>query len=53
MIGYAAGALAVALIIFSIWDTARGGGEGMVPLLSGLALLLLAVGTLRTGESRV
>ncbi len=51
-IGYAAGGLAVASIIFSILDAARGGGEGMVPLLVGLGLLLAAVGALRSNETR-
>jgi hypothetical protein len=53
MIGYVAGGLAVALIVFSIWDAAKGGGEGMVPLLAGFALLLAAAGALRSNETRV
>jgi hypothetical protein len=51
--GYACGVLAVALIVFSILDAAKGGGEGMVPLLIGFALLLVAVGALRPGRTRV
>lgn len=53
MIGYAAGALAVALIFFSIWDAARGEGEGIVPLLVGFAMLLVAAGALKSSETRV
>lgn len=53
VIGYACGGLAVALIVFSILDAAKGGGEGMVPLLVGFALLLAAVGALRSNERRV
>ena len=53
LIGYVCGGLAVALIIFSIHDAAKGGGEGMVPLLVGFALLLAAVGALRSNETRV
>ncbi|MDQ3920188.1 MAG: hypothetical protein M3348_17130 [Acidobacteriota bacterium] len=53
MIGYASGGLAVALIIFSILDAAKGGGESVVPLLVGFALLLAAVGALRSNETRV
>jgi hypothetical protein len=45
--------LAVALILFSIWAASRGGGEGMIPLLVGFALLLAAVATLRPGPTRV
>lgn len=51
LIGYACGALAVALIVFSILAAARGGGEGMLPLLVGFGLLLVAVGTLRPGRT--
>ena len=53
VIGYACGGLAVALILFSIWAASKGGGEGMTPLLVGFALLLVAVGTLRPGRTRV
>ena len=53
VIGYAFGGLAVALIIFSIVAAARGGGEGMLPLLVGFALLLAAVGALQSNERRV
>ncbi len=53
VIGYATGCLAVALIVFSILAAARGGGEGMVPLLVGFALLLAAVGALGSNETRV
>ena len=53
MIGYALGGLAVTLIIFSVWAAAKGGGEGMVPLLVGFALLLAAVGALGSNETRV
>jgi hypothetical protein len=53
MIGYVFGVLAVSLIVFSIWDTAKGGGEGMVPLLVGFAMLLAAAGALRSSETRV
>lgn len=53
LIGYASGGLAVALIIFSIWAAARGGGEGMIPLLVGFAMLLVAVGALGPGRPRV
>ena len=42
------GGLAVALIVFSVRAAARGGGEGMVPLFIGFALLLAAVNTLRS-----
>jgi uncharacterized membrane protein len=51
VIGYACGGLAVALIVFSILDAARGGGEGIVPLLVGFALLLAAVGMLRPNRT--
>ena len=53
LIGYACGGLSVALIVFSIWGAARGGGEGMVPLLVGFALLLVAVGALRPSRARL
>ena len=53
MIGYALGGMAVTLIIFSVRAAARGGGEGMVPLLVGFALLLAAVGALGSNETRV
>ena len=53
MIGYALGGMATALVIFSILAAARGGGEGMTPLLVGFALLLAAVGALRSNETRV
>ena len=52
-IGYACGGLAVSLVIFSIWAAAKGGGEGLVPLLVGFGLLLAAVLTLRNGGTRV
>ena len=51
VIGYACGGLAIALIIFSIWAAAKGGGEGMLPLLVGFGLLLVAVGALRPGRT--
>lgn len=51
--GYSFAGLAVALIVFSIVAAARGGGEGMTPLLVGFALLLAAVSALGTNESRV
>jgi hypothetical protein len=53
LIGYACGALAVGLIVFSILAAARGGGEGMLPLLVGFGLLLVAVFTLRPGRTKV
>jgi hypothetical protein len=53
IIGYAFGGLAVALIVFSILSAARGGGEGMLPLLVGFALLLAAVGALGSNERRI
>ena len=53
VIGYALGGLAVALIVFSILSAARGGGEGMLPLLVGFALLLAAVGALGSNEKRI
>ena len=53
LIGYACGVLSVALIVFSILAAARGGGEGMLPLLVGFGLLLVAVGMLRPGRTRV
>ena len=53
VIGYACGGLAVALIVFSILAAARGGGEGMVPVLVGFALLLVAVGALRPSKTRL
>lgn len=53
VIGYALGALAVSLIVFAIRDASKGGGEGMVPLLVGFALMLAAAGALRSGETRV
>lgn len=52
-IGYACGGLAVALIVFSILAAARGGGEGMVPVLVGFGLLLAAVGVLRPSKTRL
>jgi hypothetical protein len=48
MIGYALGGLAVTLVVFSVWVASKGGGEGMVPLLIGFALLLAAVAALRS-----
>lgn len=53
MIGYVLGGLAVALMAFSVWGAARGGGVGMVPLLLGFALLLAAMGMLGSEETRV
>ena len=53
VIGYACGGLAVSLILFSIWAAAKGGGEGLIPLLVGFALLLVAVVALRSGGTRV
>lgn len=53
VIGYACGALAVALITFSIWAAARGGGEGMTPLLAGFALLMVAVLALKPNRTSV
>ncbi|HEX8119370.1 MAG TPA: hypothetical protein VF521_18980 [Pyrinomonadaceae bacterium] len=47
VIGYACGGLAVAFVLFSIWSATRGGGEGMVPMLLGFALLLVAVFALK------
>jgi uncharacterized membrane protein len=52
-IGYACGGLAVALILFSITAAARGGGEGMMPLLVGFGLLSVAVSALRPDRPRV
>lgn len=52
-IGCICGGLAVALIINSIWASTKGGGEGMTSLLIAFGLLLVAVGTLKPGESRV
>ena len=52
LLGYIFGGLAVALIVFSILSAARGGGEGMLPLLVGFALLLAAVGVLGSSETR-
>lgn len=53
VIGYACGGLAVALMLFSIWAAAKGGGEGMLPLLVGFALLLVAVSALGPGRMKV
>lgn len=53
VIGYACGGLAVALILFSISAAARGGGEGMIPLLVGFGLLLAAVVALKANQTRV
>ena len=53
IVGYSFAGLSVALIVFSIIAAARGGGEGMLPLLVGFALLLAAVGALRSNERRV
>jgi hypothetical protein len=53
LIGYACGGLAVALIVFSILAAAGGGGEGMLPLLVGFGLLLVAVGALRPSKTRL
>jgi hypothetical protein len=53
IIGYALGGFAVALIAFSVLAAARGGGEGVIPLLVGFALLLAAVGALGTNGTRV
>ena len=41
------------MIVFSIWAAARGGGEGMLPLLVGFGLLLVAVAALRPGRPAV
>ena len=51
IIGYACGGLAVAFVLFSIWSAARGGGEGMVPMLLGFALLLVAVFALKPSRT--
>jgi hypothetical protein len=53
IIGYACGGMAVALIIFSIVVAARGGGEGMLPMLVGFCLLLVAVFMLKPGSTQV
>ena len=53
VIGYACGGLAITLILFSIRAAAKGGGEGMLPLLVGFALLLVAVLALRSSSTRV
>jgi hypothetical protein len=53
LIGYFTAGLAVALMVFSIWAASRGGGEGMVPLLVGFAMLLAAVGALGPNGTRV
>ncbi len=53
VMGYSFAGLALALIVFSIIAAARGGGEGMLPLLVGFALLLAAVGALSSNERRV
>ena len=53
IIGYALGGLAVTLMLFSVWAAAKGGGEGMVPLLVGFALLLAAVAALGSNETKV
>lgn len=53
VIGYSCGALAVALILFSIWVTSKGGGEGLIPILAGFGLLLVAVSALRPGTTRL
>lgn len=53
LIGYVLAGLAVALIIFSNWVAARGGGEGLVPLLVGFAMLLAAMGALKASQTRV
>lgn len=53
VIGYSCGGLAVALILFSIWAAMKGGGEGMIPLLAGFGLLLVAVSALKPGRTSV
>ena len=53
LIGYSCAGLAVALIVFSVRAAARGGGEGMLPLLVGFGLLVVAVGALRPNEPRL
>ena len=53
VIGYACGGLAVAMIVFSIVGAARGGGEGMLPMLVGFGLLLVAMFALKPGRPRV
>lgn len=53
LIGYTCAVLSVGLIGFSILAAAKGGGEGMLPLLVGFGLLLVAVGTLRPDRPRV
>jgi len=53
VIGYACGGLAVALVIFSTLAAAKGGGEGMLPLLVGFGLLLAAVAVLRPSKTRL
>jgi hypothetical protein len=53
VVGYACGGLAVALIVFSIVAAVRGGGEGMLPMLMGFGLLLVAMFTLRPDHPRV
>lgn len=52
IIGYACGGLSIAFVLFSIWSAARGSGEGMVPMLLGFALLLVAVFTLKPSRTR-
>ena len=54
VIGTACAILSVTLIFFSVWAANGGGGDdGMAAQLVGFALLLVAVGTLRSDETRV
>ena len=51
VIGYVCAGLAVALIIYSAWAVGGGGTGGMVPLLTGFVLLLVAVGALKSNST--
>ena len=53
IVGYGCAGLSVALIVFSLWEAVRGNlGAGLISIMLALALLLVAVATLRSSRMR-
>ena len=54
VVGYGCGALCVALLVFSIWASATGAGDGvdLVAVASAFALLMVCAATLREEAER-
>ena len=54
VVGYGCAAFCVALLVFSIWASATGAGDGvgLVAVASAFALLMVCAGTLREEAER-